>query len=132
MRVPSQFQGRRRAPAILCNECREIMIKPAKHNRRRIRSRTQRTTFLPFFWMVILSVARRHSFRHLNMYIPQTYSAALIMMLVSMLCWGSWANTQKIDKTWRFELFYWDYMWGILLCSSVSVSPWDGRIRLLR
>jgi len=34
------------------------------------------------------------------------------MMLVSMLCWGSWANTQKIDKTWRFELFYWDYMWG--------------------
>jgi len=39
------------------------------------------------------------------------------MMLVSMLCWGSWANTQKIDKAWRFELFYWDYMWGILLCS---------------
>jgi glucose uptake protein len=39
------------------------------------------------------------------------------MMLVSMLCWGSWANTQKIDKAWRFELFYWDYMWGIVLCS---------------
>src|SRR5579863_7977095 len=38
-------------------------------------------------------------------------------MLVSMLCWGSWANTQKIDKTWRFELFYWDYMWGILVCA---------------
>jgi glucose uptake protein len=37
-------------------------------------------------------------------------------MLVSMLCWGSWANTQKIDKAWRFELYYWDYMWGILLC----------------
>jgi len=36
-------------------------------------------------------------------------------MLFSMLCWGSWANTQKIDNTWRFELFYWDYMWGILL-----------------
>jgi hypothetical protein len=39
------------------------------------------------------------------------------MMLVSMLCWGSWANTQKIDKKWRFELFYWDYMWGILVCA---------------
>src|SRR6202050_5238418 len=39
------------------------------------------------------------------------------MMLVSMLCWGSWANMQKIDKAWRFELFYWDYMWGILACS---------------
>ncbi len=39
------------------------------------------------------------------------------MMLVSMLCWCSWANTQKIDKTWRFELFYWDYLWGILVCA---------------
>ena len=37
------------------------------------------------------------------------------MMLVSMLCWGSWANTEKIDKTWRFELYYWDYMWGIVV-----------------
>jgi glucose uptake protein len=39
------------------------------------------------------------------------------MMLLSMLCWGSWANTQKIDKTWRFELYYWDYMWGIVVCA---------------
>ena len=38
-------------------------------------------------------------------------------MLLSMLCWGSWANTQKIDKRWRFELFYWDYMWGLLACA---------------
>lgn len=38
-------------------------------------------------------------------------------MLVSMLCWGSWANTQKIDKRWRFELFYWDYTWGLLICA---------------
>src|ERR1700691_416224 len=38
-------------------------------------------------------------------------------MLVSMLCWGSWANTQKIDKRWRFELFYWDYTWGLLACA---------------
>jgi glucose uptake protein len=51
------------------------------------------------------------------MYAPHTYPIALLMMLVSMLCWGSWANTQKIDKTWRFELFYWDYMWGIVACS---------------
>lgn len=49
------------------------------------------------------------------MYTPHTYPVALLMMLVSMLCWGSWANTQKIDKVWRFELFYWDYMWGILV-----------------
>jgi glucose uptake protein len=51
------------------------------------------------------------------MYTPHTYPVALLMMLVSMLCWGSWANTQKIDKTWRFELYYWDYMWGILVCA---------------
>jgi glucose uptake protein len=38
-------------------------------------------------------------------------------MLFSMLCWGSWANAQKIDKRWRFELFYWDYMWGLLGCA---------------
>ncbi|MBU3125309.1 multidrug DMT transporter permease [Sinomicrobium sp. 2019215] len=35
-----------------------------------------------------------------------------------MLCWGSWANTQKlVQKTWRFELFYWDYVIGIFLFS---------------
>ena len=51
------------------------------------------------------------------MYIPHSYPVALVMMLVSMLCWGSWANTQKIDKSWRFELFYWDYMWGVLVCA---------------
>jgi glucose uptake protein len=48
------------------------------------------------------------------LFIPHTYLAALILMLASMLCWGSWANTQKIDKGWRFELFYWDYTWGLL------------------
>lgn len=33
-----------------------------------------------------------------------------------MLCWGSWGNTQKLaGKSWRFELFYWDYVLGILL-----------------
>lgn len=51
------------------------------------------------------------------MYTPHTYPAALLMMLVSMLCWGSWANTEKIDKTRRFELYYWDYMWGIVACA---------------
>jgi glucose uptake protein len=38
-----------------------------------------------------------------------------------MLCWGSWANTQKLaSKNWRFELFYWDYVIGILIFSIVS------------
>jgi glucose uptake protein len=49
------------------------------------------------------------------MFIPQVYLVALAMMILSMLCWGSWANTQKLCKGWRFELYYWDYLWGILL-----------------
>jgi glucose uptake protein len=48
------------------------------------------------------------------LFTPQTYSAALLLMMLSMLCWGSWANAQKIDKTWRFELFYLDYTLGLL------------------
>jgi glucose uptake protein len=51
------------------------------------------------------------------MYIPHRYLVALLMMLFSMLCWGSWANTQKIDKGWRFELYYWDYVWGVVVCA---------------
>src|ERR1700679_120005 len=35
-------------------------------------------------------------------------------MMICMLCWGSWANTQKIDATWRFELFYLDYTLGLI------------------
>ena len=52
------------------------------------------------------------------MFIPQTYSLAVILCIVTMLCWGSWGNTQKLaGKTWRFELFYWDYVLGIVLFS---------------
>lgn len=37
-----------------------------------------------------------------------------------MFCWGSWANTQKLAASnWRFELFYWDYVIGILSFSLV-------------
>ena len=51
------------------------------------------------------------------MFIPAVYAVALLMMVLSMICWVSWANTQKICKGWRFELFYWDYVWGIVLIS---------------
>jgi len=54
------------------------------------------------------------------MYIIQNYPAAVICCVVTMLCWGSWANTQKLAAAhWRFELFYWDYVLGILLISLV-------------
>lgn len=54
------------------------------------------------------------------MYIVNSYSLAVGLCVVTMLCWGSWANTQKIAaKNWRFELFYWDYVLGILLFSLI-------------
>ncbi|MBL0356648.1 MAG: multidrug DMT transporter permease [Chitinophagaceae bacterium] len=50
------------------------------------------------------------------MFIVENYGLAIILCVVTMLCWGSWANTTKLTtKTWRFELLYWDYGFGILL-----------------
>lgn len=55
------------------------------------------------------------------MFILSSYSVAVIFTVITMLCWGSWANTQKLAaKTWRFELFYWDYVMGVLLLSLIS------------
>jgi glucose uptake protein len=55
------------------------------------------------------------------MFIIENYGVAVLFCIITMLCWGSWANTQKLaGKTWRFELFYWDYVIGILLFSLVS------------
>ena len=48
------------------------------------------------------------------MTLPQTYIATLALMILSMLCWGSWANTFKLTGKWRFELFYFDYAIGVL------------------
>jgi len=55
------------------------------------------------------------------MFIVNNYAVAVIFCIVTMLCWGSWGNTQKLAaKSWRFELFYWDYVTGILLFSLIS------------
>src|SRR6187397_1901865 len=52
------------------------------------------------------------------MFILENYSTAIIFCIITMLCWGSWANTQKLSAgTWRFELVYWDYVFGILILS---------------
>ncbi|HMV09941.1 MAG TPA: GRP family sugar transporter [Cyclobacteriaceae bacterium] len=54
------------------------------------------------------------------MYIISSYSLAVFFCIITMLCWGSWGNTQKLAaKTWRYELFYWDYVIGIVLLSIV-------------
>jgi glucose uptake protein len=53
------------------------------------------------------------------MFLPTTFTTALIMILISTACWGSWANTYKATKNYRFELFYWDYAVGMLVISLV-------------
>jgi glucose uptake protein len=53
------------------------------------------------------------------MYLPGNYLPALLMLIACMFCWGSWANTQKLAQSYRFELFYWDYIIGMLLSSVV-------------
>jgi glucose uptake protein len=47
------------------------------------------------------------------MYQPESYAVALAFMIVTMLCWGSWANTLKLTPGYRFQLFYWDYVLGL-------------------
>ena len=54
------------------------------------------------------------------MFLPETYATALLLIVLTMICWGSWANTQKMTGKWRFELFYLDYAVGVLLCAVVA------------
>jgi glucose uptake protein len=50
------------------------------------------------------------------MVLVESYPVAVLMCIITMICWGSWANTQKLaSKEWRFQLFYWDYCLGVLL-----------------
>ena len=54
------------------------------------------------------------------MFLLESYSIAVCFCFITMLCWGSWGNAQKAaGKTWRFELFYWDYVIGVLLTALV-------------
>lgn len=54
------------------------------------------------------------------MFVLESYPLAILFCIITMLCWGSWANTQKLAaKTWRFELFYWDYVIGVLILALI-------------
>ena len=54
------------------------------------------------------------------MFVVHSYPLAVVLCVITMLCWGSWANTRKLaSKDWRFELFYWDYTIGVLLLTLV-------------
>lgn len=55
------------------------------------------------------------------MFVIESYPLAVAMCFVTMLCWGSWANTQKLAaKEWKFQLFYWDYCIGVLVLSLIA------------
>src|SRR4030081_1715131 len=54
------------------------------------------------------------------MILPTTYATALLLTILSMICWGSWANTFKLTRKWRFELFYFDYALGVLLAAVIA------------
>jgi glucose uptake protein len=54
------------------------------------------------------------------MVLVESYPVAVLMCIITMICWGSWANTQKLaSKEWRFQLFYWDYAIGVFLLSLI-------------
>lgn len=62
------------------------------------------------------------------MMLPATYATALLLAILTMLCWGSWANTLKLAGKWRFELYYFDYTLGLMIAVTVAAftfGSWD-------
>ncbi len=51
------------------------------------------------------------------MFTVHTSGTAILFCILTMIGWGSWANTQKLagKERWPFELFYWDYSAGVAL-----------------
>ena len=54
------------------------------------------------------------------MTLPHTYGLVLMLTILTMICWGSWANVLKIAKGWRFELLYYDYSIGVALGAALA------------
>lgn len=55
------------------------------------------------------------------MILPATTLASLLLLMLTLFCWGTWANTQKLVYKWRFELFYYDFALGIAICALIAV-----------
>ncbi len=56
------------------------------------------------------------------MFIPESFVAALLMMLGGMICWGSWPSIQKLTTGWRFELFYYDFAMGFFAAGALIAA----------
>jgi glucose uptake protein len=54
------------------------------------------------------------------MIVIDSYVVAVGLCVITMLCWGSWANTLKLaSREWPFPLYYWDYALGLVLMALV-------------
>ncbi|MBD5266178.1 MAG: GRP family sugar transporter [Duncaniella sp.] len=64
------------------------------------------------------------------MILVHNYILAIICCCICCICWGSWANTQKLVATpkWRFELFYWDFTWGVFLTAALGALLLGGPV----
>ena len=51
------------------------------------------------------------------MFSPESFGVALLLTILSAVCWGSWANTFKGARNYPFALFYWDYIVGVVICA---------------
>ena len=62
------------------------------------------------------------------MFIVESYAWAVFFCILTMLCWGSWANTQKLaSREWKFQLFYWDYCIGVVILSLIMAFTLGSR-----
>ena len=53
------------------------------------------------------------------MILPQSYPAVMFLLVLSLLCLGSWASLFKFAGKWRFELFYLDFAIGLMLAAVI-------------
>jgi glucose uptake protein len=60
-------------------------------------------------------------------YQPESYAIVLTFMILSMLCWGSWANSMKLCPGYRFQLLYWDFILGLVAAAILWGSTLGSR-----
>jgi glucose uptake protein len=54
------------------------------------------------------------------MILPATTLASLLLLILTLFCWSSWANSQRLVFKWRFELFYYDFALGVAACLLIA------------
>ena len=61
------------------------------------------------------------------MYQPEAYFAALSFMIVSMVCWGSWANTLKLTPGYAHKATMVSAVWGVFVGKEFKDAPASSR-----